>query len=381
ALQGSGPFTVFAPTNAAVDALPQFVLDELDLESNDPILEKILTFHVIAGAEVLAGDLSDGQTATSLQGQELTFDLSDASDPKVNGVSITTTDIQVQNGVIHLVDEVLLPDFNVVEKAILTEETQTLVSAVSAAGLDDDLQGEGPFTVFAPVDAAFEALGTDRLEVLLDPANLALLQKVLTYHVVPGAIESSQLSDGQTARTLEGTDVTFDLSDPQSPQVNGASIIATDIPVENGVIHLIDGVLTENLDIVDVATVEGFSTLVSLVEQQDLTSTLRGENAGDGYTVFAPTNDAFEALSTVPSGEDLTNTLLYHVVPTTVASSDLSDGQAVSTAYAGHDFTVNIDGSVTITDESGNTATVTVTDVAAANGLIHVIDAVLIPTP
>ncbi len=390
ALQGDGPFTVFAPTNAAFDALDPFVMDKLDemADAGDiDLLSKILTFHVIAGAQVLAGDLTDGQMVETLQGQELTIDLSDASDPKVNGVSITTTDIQVENGVIHLVDEVILPEFNVVETAMLTDVTQTLATAVAAAGLGTALSepagmGDAPFTVFVPVDAAFAALGTDRLDVVLDPANQALLQKILTYHVIPGAIvEAGDLSDGQMATTLAGADVTFDLSDAQDPKINGVSIIATDIPAENGVIHLIDGVLTQNLDIVDVATLEGFSTLVSLVDQQQLTATLRGDNMGDGYTVFAPTDDAFAALSAVPTGDDLTNVLLYHVVAATVESSALSDGQVVATAYAGHDITVNINGSVTITDESGGMATVVLTDVAAANGIIHVIDAVLIPTP
>lgn len=382
ALEGTGPFTVFAPTNAAFDALGPDVVAALLEDGNIDILSRVLTFHVVSGAAAFAEDLSDGQTFTTVEGGELTVGVSGGS-VTVNGAAVVTADIEASNGVVHIIDDVLVPsDTDVYEAAVLTEETTTLAAAVGAADLAGALQGDGPFTVFAPVNAAFEALGTDRLEVLLDPANQALLQKVLTYHVISGAaIEAGDLSDGQMATTLEGSDVTFDLSDASDPKINGVSIIATDIPVENGVIHLIDGVLTDNLDLVDVATVEGFSTLVSLVDQQGLTETLRGDNGGDGYTVFAPTNAAFEALSSVPSGDALTNTLLYHVVPATVESSALSDGQVVGTAYAGHDFTVNIDGSVTLTDESGNTVNVTLTDVPAANGIIHVIDAVLIPTP
>lgn len=382
ALEGTGPFTVFAPTNAAFDALGPDVVAALLEDGNIDILSRVLTFHVVSGAAAFAEDLSDGQTFTTVEGGELTVGVSGGS-VTVNGAAVVTADIEASNGVVHIIDDVLVPsDTDVYETAVLTEGTTTLAAAVGAADLAGALQGDGPFTVFAPVNAAFEALGTDRLEVLLDPANQALLQKVLTYHVISGAaIEAGDLSDGQMATTLEGSDVTFDLSDASDPKINGVSIIATDIPVENGVIHLIDGVLTDNLDLVDVATVEGFSTLVSLVDQQGLTETLRGDNGGDGYTVFAPTNAAFEALSSVPSGDALTNTLLYHVVPATVESSALSDGQVVGTAYAGHDFTVNIDGSVTLTDESGNTVNVTLTDVPAANGIIHVIDAVLIPTP
>ncbi|MDH3270804.1 MAG: fasciclin domain-containing protein [Gemmatimonadota bacterium] len=381
ALQSDGPFTVFAPLNSAFDAVDAYTLDQLLAEDNVDILTKVLTYHVIE-AEVLASGLSDGLTVETLQGQELVFDLSDASDPKVNGVSITTTDIEVDNGVIHLVDGVLLPEFDIVETAVITEGTGTLATAVAAGGLVDALQADGPFTVFAPIDAAFEALGTDRLDVLLDPANIELLQKVLTYHVIEGAVPASALSDGMMVETLQGSEVTFDLSDALDPKVNGISIIATDIETENGIIHLVDGVLTQNLDLVDVATVEGFSTLVSLVDQQSLTETLRGDNMGDGYTVFAPTDEAFAALASVPSGDDLTNVLLYHVVAATVESGALTDGQVVGTAFAGHDFTVSISGSdVTITDENANVVNVTITDVAAANGIIHVIDAVLLPTP
>lgn len=380
-LKGDGPFTVFAPVDAAFAALDAYTLDQLLAEGNEALLTEILTYHVVPG-EVLAGDLTDGGTATTVEGRELTFDLSDASDPRVNGVSIITTDIVTSNGVIHLVDEVIVPELDIVETATITEETSTLTTAVAAGGLVETLSSpNGPFTVFAPINAAFEALGTDELGVLLEAENQGLLEKVLTYHVVPGEIRAADLTDGAMVTTVEGTDVTIDLSDPEDPRVNGASIIVTDIETENGVIHLIDGVLTENLDIVDVATVNGFSTLVELVAQQGLAETLRGDNGGDGYTVFAPTNAAFDALASVPSGDALTEVLLYHVVAATVGSGDLTDGQVVTSANtAGDTFTVNIDGTtVTLTDGAGNTVNVVLTDVAAANGVIHVIDAVLLP--
>jgi transforming growth factor-beta-induced protein len=280
---------------------------------------------------------------------------------------------------------VLTESLDIVERAIVTEQTETLTAAVVAGDLVTTLQGDGPFTVFAPINEAFAALGTERLDVLLDPANQALLQKVLTYHVVPGDVRLADvvaLGDGASVATVEGTEVTFDLSDPQDPRVNGASIIATDIVTENGVIHLIDGVLTENLDIVDQAVVNGFSTLVSLVAQQELVDVLRGDNMGAGYTVFAPTNAAFEALAAVPEGDALTQVLLYHVVGATVFAGDLTDGQIVTTANAAGDtFTVNIGEGVTITDGAGTTVNVVLTDVEASNGVIHVVDAVLLPPP
>lgn len=266
----------------------------------------------------------------------------------------------------------------IVDVAAASADVSTLVAAVQAAGLVETLEGDGPFTVFAPVNSAFAALGQAKLDVLLDTANVALLQKILTYHVVPGNLSASSLQNG-TLTTASGDQITIDVSGDK-PKVNGATITTVDIGASNGVIHLIDGVLTENLDLVDVAVLNGFSTLASLVEQQSLTSTLRGSNGGAGFTVFAPTNAAFAALSAVPSGQDLTNVLLYHVVPNTVPSTALTNGQTVGTALTGASFTVNLGAGVTITDGSGSTVNVTVTDVQAANGVIHVIDSVILPS-
>jgi len=249
---------------------------------------------------------------------------------------------------------------------------------VAASGLASTLQGAGPFTVFAPLSSAFAALGTDKLDVLLDPANIGLLQKILTYHVVAGDIRAADLTDGAMVSTVEGSDVTIDLSGAM-PKVNGANIVATDIVVENGVIHLIDGVLTENADLVDVALINGFPTLVDLVVTAGLESTLRSDNNGDGFTVFAPTEAAFAALTSVPSGQALVDVLTYHVLSGTVASGALSDGLVVTTVQ-GNTFTVNISGpSVSITDQSNNTVNVVATDVPAANGVVHVIDGVIQP--
>lgn len=375
-LRGPGPFTVLAPNEAAFDALGMG-LDALLDPANQELLQTILTYHVIPG-DVRAGDLTDGLMATTVEGSDVTFDLS-GSTPMVNGASIIATDIVVGNGVIHLIDGVLTPELDIVEKAIVTDETQTLVAAVAAGDLVETLQGAGPFTVFAPINAAFDDLGADMLDILLDAENQALLQKILTYHVIPGDIRAADLMNGMTATTVEGSEVTFDLTGAV-PMVNGASIIATDIVVGNGVIHLIDMVLTENADIVDVATLNGFPTLVDLVVEADLEATLRSDNMGDGFTVFAPTEAAFAALSSVPTGQALVDILTYHVVSGTVGSGDLSDGQVVTTVE-GSTFTVNIDGSaVTLTDGSGATVAVVLTDVAAANGVVHVIDAVLMPS-
>lgn len=376
ALQAEGPFTVFAPRNAAFDALGADVVAALLETGNGDLLSSVLTFHVVADVAATSGSLSDGQTVTTLEGGSLTIGV-DADGVTVNGAAVVQADIEAGNGVVHIIDAVLVPEVDIVDRAILTDGAQTLVAAVAAGDLVETLRGDGPFTVFAPINDAFDALGTDRIDVLLDPANQELLQKVLTYHVIAGDIRAADLTDGATVATVEGSAVTIDLSG-DTPRVNGAQIIATDVVVENGVIHLVDGVLTENLDLVDQAVVNGFATLVDLVATAGLVETLRSDNMGDGFTVFAPTNAAFSDLATVPEGDDLVDALTYHVVAGTIGSADLSDGQVVTTVE-GTTFTVNIDEEgVTLTDAAGNTATVVLTDVEAANGVIHVIDTVIL---
>lgn len=270
--------------------------------------------------------------------------------------------------------EVAVP--TIVELASETPELSTLTTAVVAAELADDLSGSGPFTVFAPVNSAFGALDEAQVERLLAPENRALLRKVLTYHVVPGAIYAADLTDGAQVTTLEGTTLTIDLGG--EARVNGARIVATDIEASNGVVHLIDGVLTENLDIVDVATLNGFETLVSAAAAAGLVEALRGEGSGAGLTVFAPTEAAFAALGEVPSDPAvLAAVLLYHVVDGVVPSTALSDGQVVPTLQGGT-LTVDLDAGVRIVGSS-NAVDVVLADVPAANGVIHVIDAVLLP--
>jgi len=130
---------------------------------------------------------------------------------------------------------------DIVDTAVAAGDFTTLVTAVQAAGLVDTLKGEGPFTVFAPTDAAFAALPEGTVEGLLKPENKDQLVSILTYHVVPGAVKSSDLTEGMTAATVQGGNVTFTLDG--GAKVNGANITAADIAAANGVIHVIDAVI------------------------------------------------------------------------------------------------------------------------------------------
>jgi transforming growth factor-beta-induced protein len=375
AVRGNGAgqgITVFAPTNAAFTALGA-------LPSN-PQLSQVLTYHVVAG-RALAASLTDNQQLTTLQGGTVRFRTNPARLVGAgNTVNITTTDIVAKNGVIHVIDAVLQPTApvtqNIVQLAGATPALSTLVTAIGAANLGTTLSGAGPFTVFAPVNSAFEAVPADVLARLLETGNVAILSKVLRYHVVPGRILAADLTEGQTVTTVEGTTLRITLAG--GAKVNNARITATDIQATNGVVHLIDGVLTESLDIVDVATIRGFSSLVSAAATAGIVDALRGNGAGQGITVFAPTNAAFTALGTLPANPTLTSVLTAHVINGRALSTGLTNNQTVVSLQGGN---LTIQTGPLRVRGGGNTGplNITATDIVAKNGVIHVIDGIILP--
>lgn len=263
----------------------------------------------------------------------------------------------------------------ITQTAAATAQLSTLVTALQAAELTTTLNGTGPFTVFAPVNSAFSALPSDVVTRLLETGNRAILTKVLTFHVVPGRITASQLRDGQTLTTVEGTALPVSVANGVVT-VGGARVTTADVEASNGVVHLIDGVMLGSLDIVDNAIIRGFSSLVSAVQAANLVTALRGGT----LTVFAPTNAAFAA---IPGGAPsdvatLTSVLQLHVVGSRALSSQLSNGQQLPTLLSGQSLTVGLTGGVRVTGPR-NFASVVAADVVAKNGVIHAIDTVLLP--
>lgn len=254
-LNGPGPFTVFAPTNDAFAALlAELGLTKEELFADKELLTAVLTYHVLSG-EVPAADVPLGDPITTLQGGYFKVDqvASDLviTDGRNRTSNITATDIEATNGVIHVVDTVLLPaDKNIVETAVALAagtppEFTILVEAVTAAGLAETLSGTGPFTLFAPTDAAFAALLTElgiTKEELL--ADTELLTQVLTYHVVPGLVLKAQVPVGTPITTVEGGTFTVNSSLAITDESGRVSnITQTDVLASNGVIHVIDKVL------------------------------------------------------------------------------------------------------------------------------------------
>ena len=421
-----------------------------DTEEENATLVDILLYHVVSG-EVTASAVTDGMNAEALNGDDLSFTVTDGV-VMVNDATVTSADVMASNGVIHVIDKVLMPPADLGDIPTVAQGTgihTSLVAAVTQADLVATLQGDGPFTVFAPTDDAFAAAGID-LEALDTDEGKAALTDILLYHVVAGEVPSSAVTDGLVAAAVNGDDLSFTVGD--SVMVNDATVVLADVPASNGVIHVIDKVLmppadepavteadgdicynmvthtvaagasfeecmayayyedyemngqtftgcyntvTHTLTMVSQAECEAYmwtpavdiamtasattihNSLVAALAQADLVATLQGDGP---FTVFAPTDDAFaaagidlEALDTDEGKAALTDILLYHVVAGEVPSSAVTDG-LVAAAVNGDDLSFTVGDSVMVND-----ATVVLADVPASNGVIHVIDKVLMP--
>jgi transforming growth factor-beta-induced protein len=376
ALSGEGPFTVFAPTDAAFNALPAGTIEAL---LNDiPTLTSILTYHV-AGGNVLSTDLTNGQEVVTLNGELVTVTIN-ADGVFINDAQVTVADLVADNGVVHVIDAVLLPPARttVVDIIVNSPDHTILETAVVAADLAGALSGEGPFTVFAPTDAAFNALPAGTIEALLN--DIPTLTSILTYHVAGGNVLSTDLTNGQEVVTLNGKSVTVTIN-ADGVFINDAQVTVADLVADNGVVHVIDAVLLPpaRTTVVDVIVNSPDHTIL---ETAVVAAGLAGALSGEGpFTVFAPTDAAFNAL---PAGTieallndipTLTSILTYHVAGANVLSTDLYDGREILTLN-GQVVQVRI----TPDGVFINNAQVTVADITTDNGVVHVIDAILLPS-
>ncbi|MGB2277518.1 MAG: fasciclin domain-containing protein [Candidatus Poseidoniaceae archaeon] len=447
-LSGDGPFTVFAPTDQAFSDAG-IDLADFDTDEANQTLVDILTYHVVSG-EVLSSALTDGMSVETLNGDNVSIGVGD--DVTVNDATVTLADVVSSNGVIHVIDKVLMPPEDgpgdIPTIASSTGVHDVLVDAIIQAGLLYPLSDDGPYTIFAPTDQAFIDAGIN-LSDFTDEDGIAALSNILAYHVTIGAVLSGDLSDGLFVTMLNQQQVRVGVT-PGGVIVNDASVTQADVVASNGVIHVIDKVLMppevaegeicynmETHTIVagaDQAECEGYmylnntemngqtytgcyntvthqitnvseavcdsymwtaavniamtaaatsihTSLVAALGVAGLVDTLSGE---DNYTVFAPTDEAFAAaginLADFTTDEEiatLADILLYHVVAGEIASTDLVDGANTVTAANGDELTVTVaEGVVTVGAEA---ATVVLADVPASNGVIHVIDKVIIP--
>lgn len=393
ALKGVGPFTVFAPTDEAFAKLPAGTLDAL---LKDPTaLGNVLKYHVVSGG-VKAADVVKLSEAKSLQGEPIVIKV-DGDKVMVNGANVVSTDVETSNGVIHMIDAVILPPSmaqaeekmeakDIVDTAIAAGNFKTLATALEAAGLVEALKGEGPFTVFAPTDEAFAALPAGTVEGLLkDPETLA---EILKYHVVAGKVLAADAAQLTEAETLQGTPIAISTKDGKV-MINDAEVISADVMAQNGVVHVINKVIlppaetsmTEGemaKDIVDTALAAGnFKTLATALEAAGLVEALKGEGP---FTVFAPTDEAFaklpagtvEALLKDPKA--LGDILKYHVASGKIMAADVLKHSGIETLL-GQTAPIKLEGNTVYIGD----AKIVTTDIQTSNGVIHMIDAVMLP--
>lgn len=293
-------------------------------------------------------------------------------------------------------DEIIIPPTNNIADFVVANQDNysSLLAALQKADLVGTLQGEGPFTVFAPDNAAFAAFLTANNFNSLDDVPTAALKEILLNHVVSGAVQSGGLSTGyiQTLSTatpnMSKMSMYVDMSN--GVKLNGVSdVVGADNIVDNGVIHLVDNVIGLPTIVTFATADSSFSTLVAALtrdDQPDFVTVLSTANGSDPapFTVFAPTNDAFGDLLTELNasglgdidGATLTATLNHHVIGgANVVAAQLSDNMTVTTL--GGDITANVSGGATLTDANGRVSTIIAVDVQTANGVIHVIDKVL----
>ena len=244
-LKGEGPFTVFAPTDDAFAKLPEGTVESLLLPENLEQLKSILLYHVVSG-KVMASDVVTLSSADTVSGEAVTIKVEDGKVYLNDTVEVIITDVEASNGVIHVIDSVLLPPAklsDIVDTAVADGRFTTLAAALGAAEMVDTLKGEGPFTVFAPTDDAFAKLPEGTVESLLLPENLEQLKSILLYHVVSGKVMASDVVTLTSADTVSGEAVSIKVEDGKVYLNDTVEVIITDVEASNGVIHVIDSVL------------------------------------------------------------------------------------------------------------------------------------------
>lgn len=398
-LSGTSKYTVFAPTNAAfanlLIAIGQTSLNDIP----EDVLKKVLQYHVVSG-EVKSTQLTTGNVATAL-GENIAVNVS--SGVKLNtSTNVSTADVGATNGVVHIVDAVLVPPSilpivgTIVAPAYFNKNFTTLIAAVNAASptILTTLLNSTQKTLFAPTNAAFIAAGITTLP------NRATLDAVLAYHVISGAeVKAANIATGSSAATTLGGKIYLSKG-TAGVFINGTTqVTTTDIEGSNGVVHVINRTLIPPTKTIKAIAVEysaasspQFTQLVAALAK--VPALLAAADAAGDLTVFAPTDAAFQALYTALGvanideleeaiGNDkLAQVLQHHIVGARVFSTDLVSG-SVPTLNAEDNVTIDVT-NLTITDANGSTPSTglvpTLLNIHATNGVIHVINKVLIPT-
>ncbi|MEH0155065.1 fasciclin domain-containing protein [Limibacter armeniacum] len=394
--------TVFGPSNQAFSAYmtAENISDIADIPED--VLSKILRYHVTPSS-LRTNDLSDGdRLATLVVGDSLSVSVSGGNIMVGNGTdpaaSITRGDLEATNGVLHIIDEIILPPSGTAPSPTIydflvdTDSFSTLVTAIDkypvlVQTLDNPSQD---FTLFAPGNTAFDLFFTDSDFESIDDIPSETLEAYLRHHLIIGSVVSTSLSDGDFLLTNNNTRFQVTVTEGGDISIGDVNVIETDIPANNGYIHTIDGILIpSSSSAAQIATDNGLTTLVAALDSAGLLSTLSGSGE---FTVLAPTNEAFDAyldevgltaeeLLSPANRAILSRILNYHVVNSFHPSNSISDGDTLITLNNNFiTFQTDESDAISILNEGGvDNAVLDPVDLLSTNGVVHVIDQVLAP--
>jgi len=387
-LEGVGPFTMFAPTNAAWQLLGPGVAASLMQLENTGFLTQVLQYHVCYG-DTPSQQLQAGQVLSTFEGETLA--VTTVTPFVVNLVPISRQDLQASNGLVHTIGKVFMPPnfvlpaptMDIVELIQSESYFSIIQQAIRLAGLEPALR-EGPLTVLVPTNEAFSKLGSGVAESMLLPPNLDKLRQVLLHHVIAGRQDTTMLQAGTTLMTQSGGQMLVTQTDPF--KVDSLSEgISTDVPATNGLLHVVDTVVFPR------GFVYPDKSLLQLVQQSPALSTLAAALQASGldsnlggvtlFTLFAPTNDAFAALGIgvatsllMPANKDkLYQLLRYHLLPGAFTRDEFTANAAVQTLEQSFLKISSVKPFVV------GTSRVSTVDVPATNGVMHMLDSVLLP--
>lgn len=377
-LRGNGPYTVFAPTDLAFEFIGQETLNRLLSESNSMVLERVLEHHIVQGTYTLA-DLTDGLELETIGGSTLSVERID-EEVRVDGTRIIEPDVTADNGLIHGIDDIVRSNLDVAARIMLTPILQNYTSLTAESNRLAGLSEINQVTVFAPIDQAFDQLGTRTNNLIRSNMNQDVLDRIVDFHIAPGIHQLEEV-DGQVMIESQDGALLNVLNENGTLYVDGYHVVSEPVQTSNGILYLLGGVNRDHLNIEQRLRISSLVTTYSAEVQRrpDLRDLLA---SGDGYTVFASLDFAFANLNdqifqaiNAPINADLLDKLIrVHVVEGVYTSADLIDG-LILTSIEGSELTVsNNNGQIFIKNGSVEEA-----DVPVENGALHFVNQILLP--
>lgn len=370
-LGGAEPYTVFAPYDVAFNHLGRPELDLFEAGANSDVLQRLIGLHIAPGRVVLA-DLPPGEDVATLGGAPLAVTATDGAF-LLDGHRVLSGPIETANGLLYVVDDLFLHDLTLDQRLRIDPALTTFAQEVRARpALSALLSGDGPFTVFAFSDDAWNGLGSHVQDALQQPENAALFDRVLRVHVVPGRYEAADLTDGLVLESLEGTPLPV-VRGAGSLFVGGRLVEATDTPAANGVLHVMDAVIPPASDLLDAAILTGRTTFAEAARRAGLEGLLRGPGP---HTVFAFTEEVFDRSPSLLSSPQLGAILRYHITEEVVVPLQHGD---VFASLEGTNRTIAFDPVETIYRLDGRAGIGVLT--TATNGFLYPVDSLAVPPP